>query len=278
MASPFVKRLVTETTLGRIAYKAYAVAFHYRSHARKRPLQALRFILTEREIANFTYDIANWEELHEVLARCLGREATEVRRFSDELRGDDLLARRLSERLRRRSDRRSVPLYGRRVGWYCVVRLLRPKLVVETGVSDGLGSAVLLRALERNRAEGFPGRLIGIDIDPGAGWLISAEERADYQLVIEDSATALPRMLAGSALDLLVHDSSHTYEHEASEYRIVRPFLSPTGVILSDNAHALPALADFSRAEKRPFVLFREQPIGHFYPGAGIGISMPASQ
>jgi hypothetical protein len=275
MPPQFVKRLVTETSLGRFAYKAYLVGFPYRAHARKKPLEAARFLLTDPELFNFTYDLANWEELHEVIARVLNRDVAEVRRLSQELRDDGELARRLGDRLRRRRDRRSTPLYGRRVGWYCMVRLMRPRLVVETGVFDGLGSAVLLRALERNRAEGAPGRLIGVDIDPRAGWLIPEHERGDYQLVIEDSTRSLPRVLAGQEVDLFIHDSNHSYEHEASEYRVVRPFLAPAGVILSDNAHAVPALADFARSEGRRYVYFGEQPVGHFYPGAGIGISLP---
>jgi hypothetical protein len=275
MPPAFVKRLVSETSLGRFAYKAYLIGFPYRVHARRKPLEAARFLLRDPELFNFTYDLSNWEELHEVLARALNRDVGEVRRLSQELREDGELARRLGERLRGRPDRRSTPLYGRRVGWYCMVRLLRPRLVVETGVYDGLGSAVLLRALERNRGEGVPGRLIGVDIDRQAGWLIGEQERGDYQLVIEDSTTALPRLLAGQEVDLFIHDSNHTYEHELAEYRVVRPFLAPAGVILSDNAHAVPALADFARAEGRRYTYFGERPIGHFYPGAGIGISLP---
>jgi hypothetical protein len=275
MIPAFVKRLVTETTLGRMAYKAYMVGVPYRRHAARRPLQAARFVLTDREIANFTYDIENWDELDDVLGRALGRAPTEVARFSQELRADGELARRLGDRLARRRDRRPVPLYGRRVGWYCCVRLLRPRLVVETGVADGLGSAVLLRALERNRADGSPGRLIAVDIDPTAGWLVAPDERQDYQLVIGDSAVVLPPLLADAQVDLLIHDSNHHYQHEANEYRLVGPRMAPAGVILSDNAHAVPALADYSREQQRPYSFFGERPRDHFYPGAGIGISMP---
>jgi hypothetical protein len=275
MIPVFVKRLVTATALGRMAYKAYLVGVPYRRHATRHPLLAARFVVRDREIDNFTYDLDNWDELDGVLARALGRDVAEVSRFSRELRGDGELACRLGDRLARRRDRRPVALYGRRVGWYCCVRLLRPRLVVETGVADGLGSAVLLRALARNRAEGSPGRLIGVDIDPTAGWLVPPDEQQDYQLVVGDSAQVLPPLLAQTEVDLFIHDSNHHYEHEAGEYRIVGPRLAPAGVILSDNAHAVPALADYSREHGRPYSFFGERPRDHFYPGAGIGISVP---
>ena len=33
--------------------------------------------------------------------------------------------------------------YGRRLGWYALVRALKPRTVVETGADKGLGSCVL---------------------------------------------------------------------------------------------------------------------------------------
>jgi hypothetical protein len=278
MVPNLLKRIATETFVGRLAYKAYIVTQHYPQPALRRPMAALKFILTDREIANFTYEIGNYDELHRFIARNLGCPEETVRRYSLELREDADLTRRLGERLAPRKDRKAVPLYGRRVGWYCAVRVKKPSLVVETGVSDGLGSAVLLRALERNRAEGQAGRLIGIDIDPTAGWLLDNALTQHYQLVIEDSQRALPRVLAGQRLELFIHDSNHHYAHERAEYALIKPFLTPDAVILSDNAHAVPALEDFSKEEGRPYDFFHEEPVGHFYPGAGIGLSRPSGQ
>ena len=271
----WAKRFATETIVGRTAYKTFVVARYYRRPALEHPTAAVRFLLLDPEIANFTYDIGNLDELVTFMSAQLGSDAATVRRYVDELVGDRALAERLSRRLAARRDRKSRPLYGRRIGWYVAARVLKPRLLVETGVSDGLGSAVLIRAVERNAAEGSPGRVIGIDIDPSAGWLLDDELRRGHELVIEDSHTALPRLLRGQALDLFIHDSNHHYEHEASEYRLVEPHLAADAVILSDNAHAVPALEDYARAAGRSFAFFHEQPVRHFYPGGGIGLSLP---
>jgi hypothetical protein len=64
------------------------------------------------------------------------------------------------------------------VAWYAVVRALKPQLIVETGIKQGLGSLVLLAALERNAGEGGSGRLISFDIDPFSGWVVPQRLRA----------------------------------------------------------------------------------------------------
>ena len=163
-------------------------------------------------------------------------------------------------------------LYGRRLGWYIVARLTHPSLVVETGVHDGIGAVILTEALRRNAAEGEPGRYRGTDIDPKAGWLLDAPE-VDAEAIYGDSITSL-ESLAPKSVDLFINDSDHSADYEYREYQVMTTRLSPRGVILGDNSHATDALLDYSREQGRDFVFFDERPAGHWYPGAGIGISL----
>jgi predicted O-methyltransferase YrrM len=161
---------------------------------------------------------------------------------------------------------------GRRLGWYAVARRLKPRLIVETGVDFGLGSCVLSAALLRNASDGFPGRYIGTDINPAAGRLFTEPYRSVGQIAYGDSIETLSRLQ--SPIDLFVNDSDHSAEYEANEYRTIEPLLSEQGVILGDNSHATSALADFSERSDRRFVFFHEVPSDHWYPGAGIGVSV----
>jgi hypothetical protein len=54
--------------------------------------------------------------------------------------------------------------------------------------------------------------------------------------------------------------------------------LSPRAVILGDNSHATDSLLDYSRKAGREFIFFDERPADHWYPGAGIGISVPHTE
>jgi hypothetical protein len=48
----------------------------------------------------------------------------------------------------------------------------------------------------------------------------------------------------------------------------------PGIVIISDNAHASHALADFAREQNASFQFAPEIPVDHFYPGGGVGIAV----
>jgi predicted O-methyltransferase YrrM len=269
-----MRRWVEYTTTGRVAYKAYLLASEYPRQLVTRPIDALRFLLFDPEFTNFTYEIANHGELSRFVAHLFDFDEAVVQRYSDEIRTDAALAERLQRKLSTRRNRRRIPIFGRRVGWYCVVRVRRPKLVVETGVADGLGSALLLRAIQRNAREGHPGHVVGIDIDPDAGWLLDDEMRAKHELILGDSLSVLPAAIANRQVDLFIHDSDHRYQHEFREYQLVHPHLSPDAVILSDNAHIVPALRDFAAAEGWRYSFFGERPLAHFYDGAGIGAAV----
>ena len=158
----------------------------YSGSARKHPLTAVRYLVAGDETSNFTYEIANRDELADVVARALDAPAAAMREYIAELDGDDEFARDLEARLRRRKGHEPRVYFGRRIGWYALVRWLKPRLVVETGTADGLGSAALARALHRNEAEGVSGQLLTFDIDPNAGWLLGEQAPRGARIVIGD--------------------------------------------------------------------------------------------
>ena len=73
---------------------------------------------------------------------------------------------------------------------------------------------------------------------------------------------------------MIVHDSEHTYECERFELTTALSHASSTIALVSDNAHATTALRDIARDLRIDYHFFREQPRGHFYPGAGIGLAI----
>jgi hypothetical protein len=117
---------------------------------RRGPLAAARFVLFDRELFNYTYDIENPQEMGAVLDEAMGVRGGTSLGFIQELERDDELRGQLNERLRGRRDRNNWARYGRRAGWYALCRIRRPQVVLETGTADGLGTALLLRAVQRN--------------------------------------------------------------------------------------------------------------------------------
>ena len=236
------------------------------------PLRAnVRYVLSDPEPDNFTYELANEAELAAWVQAVSRATPDEVNRLLAEARTDPVLA----ERLRRATDRRwwwskRSPPFGKRLGWYALTRLLRPALIVETGVHDGLGSLTLLRALERNEEEGAPGRLVSFDINPAAGWLVS--EHRLWELRLESTQAGLGAVLdGGPPVGIFIHDSLHTYDNERYELRAAALHLAPGGVLISDNAHATPALAETCAEFGLQMFTFHERSRDHFYGGGVTG-------
>ena len=161
--------------------------------------------------------------------------------------------------------------FGRRLGWYALVRILKPKVVVETGVSDGMGSLVIATALIENAKEGSFGRYYGTDINANAGWLFREPYSNFGQILYGDSIESLLEFQ--EQIDLFINDSDHSAKYEYEEYEIIRNKLSTNAFLLGDNSHVTDSLRNFSNKNGRNFVFFREVPQDHWYPGAGIGFS-----
>ena len=209
-----------------------------------------------------------------MLASVLGRSPAEVSGYINEIRQEGALRDAIVGRVRslgRQGGYDPVARFGRRVGWYALVRAMKPQVVIETGVEKGLGATVLCAALLRNSQEGHQGRYYGTDIDRGAGMLFCEPYRSMGEILYGDSIESLAAL--DVAIDIFINDSDHSADYEGREYRIIESKLSEGAVIIGDNAHVTDELLKFSRETGRQFLFFREEPANHWYLGAGIGLS-----
>jgi predicted O-methyltransferase YrrM len=155
---------------------------------------------------------------------------------------------------------------------YATVRTLRPKVAVETGVANGFSTAFLLQALAANG----DGHLHSIDlprevgrayepgtfyegegragIPPGSepGWLIPAELRQRWTLVLGRSQEELPRLLQRlGSIDFFMHDSEHSFDCMWFEFGAAWPRLREGGVLVSDDVNSTEAFPRFAREQSR---------------------------
>lgn len=156
--------------------------------------------------------------------------------------------------------------------YYALVRLLKPSIILETGVCDGLSSRFLLLAMERNghgvlHSIDLPNQ--DVDLGHGArqrdvlsadrrtGWLVPDTLRARWHLHLGDAKELLPELLQKiEKIDIFIHDSLHTYTHMLLEYRTAWPYIRPGGLLLSDDTDWNSAFEDFARECGCPTVLF----------------------
>ena len=231
--------------------------------------QRVRYVTLDPEVDNFTYPIANSDELASWVATELSVDSDEIRGYLAELRDlEPLLRVPLSRRLW------APPRYqlGRRAGWYAICRALKPEVVVETGMHDGLGSLTLLSALKRNAADGRDGTLLSFDPLPGTGWLVP-DELQDRWEPHHETSDHMEERLNGRRVGLFIHDSLHTYEVERAELETAWANRGARLVLLSDNAHVTDAMRDTAAEHDLSFSYWQERPARHFYPGGGIGLA-----
>ncbi|MGN6871955.1 MAG: class I SAM-dependent methyltransferase [Solirubrobacteraceae bacterium] len=230
-----------------------------------------QFVLASPEPDNYTYEITNVDELAGWAAGVARCEEAAARALVLEPSHDVELA----ERLRTATARhwlwtKPAPPFGKRLGWYALARALRPRRVIEIGAHDGLGSMLLLRALELNERDGFPGTLVSFDVNPSAGWLVG--EHRLWELRIQSSEEGLPQAISAAAqLDMLIYDGWHTFEAEYADLRVAADRLASDGVLVSDDAQVTQALARLCEERGFDYSEFQEVPVDHFYPGAMLG-------
>jgi len=165
---------------------------------------------------------------------------------------------------------------------WAVVRLRRPRVVVETGVCNGLSSAVILEALARNGE----GRLISIDLpefsDPGlndaefwegkggavipagrpVGWLAPETLRANWRLELGRAQDLLVPLLKDQGpVDVFIHDSEHSYDNQLFEFTEGYAALAPGGLLIATDINWSNAFDDFwatisASGARRAFVDF----------------------
>lgn len=243
------------------------------------PIKAwIVWLFRSREFTNFTYDLSELNKLYliSVVAHIMSRSFDEIAAYMAEVENDLALRNHIENSIRASKEKffADTPVhYGRRLGWYAFVRASRPKIIVETGVDKGLGSCVLTSALLRNTQEGYPGHYYGTDINPSAGYLLNGVYANYGEILYGDSVKSLEGL--DQEIDIFINDSDHSADYERREYETIINKLSPNAILLGDNSHYTDELQKFALATDRSFIFFQENPLKHWYPGAGIGIAFP---
>ena len=171
---------------------------------------------------------------------------------------------------------------------YLLVRSLRPKRMVETGVWYGWSSRAILSALHANGE----GQLVSIDLPTtGAGRtyedgtfdttrldavsdtgrVVPSYLRDKWDLRIVATPAESTAALANSTkagIDMFFHDSDHSYENMLKEFQIAWAGLRPSGVLYADDVEWNSALRDFSRSVDRTPRTFRLYPNARAAVGA----------
>jgi hypothetical protein len=155
---------------------------------------------------------------------------------------------------------------------YSILRTIKPRVAVETGVANGFSTAFSLLALQRNglgelHSIDLP-REVGREYEEGAfyqgegrtgfppgkepGWLIPDELREPWTLVLGRSQEELPKLLDRvGTIDTFMHDSEHSFDCMWFEYNAAWPALREGGALISDDVNSTEAFHRFAGEQGR---------------------------
>lgn len=239
------------------------------------------WVVRSRELSNFTYDLTDLsrEYLAGVVSWISGMSweaacgfIAEFYRDAEPLRAH--VARCTAQTPDRFvSDTSAKP--GRRLLYYALARTLKPRTILEAGVHRGFGTVILDAALEKNREEGCPGRVIGVDLNPDAGYLVQKPYDQHAQVIAGDVLSFLEHGL-DRMVDLYIHDTANDAGLESREYELVEKRLAPRAVILS--VWHTGVLMKFARRTGRKYLMFKEETRESWFPGSTMGIAFKPLQ
>lgn len=144
---------------------------------------------------------------------------------------------------------------------YFLTRLLKPRVVLETGVAAGWSSHAILAGLSLNGS----GHLYSSDFpyfrlrNPEAyiGLLVPHQLCSRWSLDVRGDEVAVPTLLARvETVDLLHYDSDKSYQGRAHVMAEVGPFLTAESVVVMDDIQDNTFFRDWIDASCLPFRVF----------------------
>lgn len=122
---------------------------------------------------------------------------------------------------------------------WCLVRHLKPRVAIETGVGHGITSRCVLEAMARNGS----GHLYSIDLPPldramrkRIGIAVEPRLTGRWSLIADSSRRALPEVISRvGQIDLFIHDSLHTERNVRFEADLAWEALRPGGAMVIDD-------------------------------------------
>jgi predicted O-methyltransferase YrrM len=151
---------------------------------------------------------------------------------------------------------------------YWLVRKLKPKTIVQTGVCNGMSTAFMMLGLVKNGSDGSlhvidlppvfnsndagwtaKGKVYGVVIPEGksSGWMVPDAYQGRLEVWTGDAKVLLPKLVDKvDSIDLFYHDSDHTYNHMMFEFNEAKRKLKPGGLIVGDDISWNASVWDFA--------------------------------
>jgi len=129
---------------------------------------------------------------------------------------------------------------------YALVRIAKPRRVLETGTFRGMSAAFILQALHDAKVPDF--KVTSIDRCSGddVGILVPEHLRSHLELLTGEIGQMIREEGAiPGEIDFFFHDSSHRYDHQLWEFNTFWPRIVDGGYLVSHDVNMNSSFAEF---------------------------------
>ena len=139
---------------------------------------------------------------------------------------------------------------------HSLIKAKNSKLIIETGVANGITTNAIMKALEES---GEGGELHSFDVLPETNKAYLGNGNWNFHLLkgknthnqIKSVVSSLPKV------DVWVHDSNHGYRWQKFEYLLALSVLSKNGILISDDIDASSAWGELAKSHfRKSYVIF----------------------
>lgn len=131
---------------------------------------------------------------------------------------------------------------------YAFILSREPRIVIETGVANGITTNVIMSALQK-----YGGTLHSFDINPKTSNVYLGHGDWHFHLLSGNLQKDLLKQVGGiSEADMWIHDSNHGYLWQSFEFHLAKSVLKNDGILVSDDIDSSTAWGLSSE------ILFRE--------------------
>jgi len=126
---------------------------------------------------------------------------------------------------------------------FALVRAIKPRIVVETGIGGGYSSAFILEGMRQNgfgtlysidKESAYKAEYYGYPKDLSLGGIVPEHLRGNWVILDNGSENdLLPLLKKLGNIDIFIHDSLHTKEIAEFEYNAAWQYLRKGGLLIS---------------------------------------------
>ena len=245
------------------------VLFRYKI---KKIKYALNWIFFGKDISNFVYEIENHNEIIHTCEIITNFEYDILKKILNEIDFNNEEFRNFfSNNYFKHYPKKNI--FGRRLLWYLLVRVLKPEIVIESGIDKGLGSCLLIYAQYKNSLEVSKNfEFIGTDLKKKDNFFFNTENKNfnNFKFIFKDTLDFLSKFNEKKKI-IYISDAEHNYNFEIKEFNLIKKNLDIGSIIISDNNSG--SLSDFSISNKKNLIYFYEKPKNFWHSGGVTSVS-----